>query len=252
MEAQGKRKKKKKPKEEEKDQRKRKRVATANRRERRRMKKTFDFRRPSLNVFSNAFPNPDRVSLKEYLIAEQLVRLQKRTDSEEWKQIGQLQEEFNEELQKKKPNLNKEKELRSKLNAFFKSVQQTLERQKNSNSQCWIQKQEQLVDQWKRMQKKEVISEEEEIREERVNCQGMEQKKLIIGFGAAKFPSHGIAREEIKSFLKKNTKVKVYNVNEFYTSKKCCVCGKVRRKRIKSELYFFVWCSLTQFLKKTK
>ena len=72
-------------------EKKRNRVATASRREKRKLKKeeknrpykekSWDFRKPSLNVDSNAFPSPKVATIREFLIAEQLVELQKKKDS---------------------------------------------------------------------------------------------------------------------------------------------------------------------------
>ena len=160
MEAQGKSKKKKKKKEEQPDllpQKRRNRVATARRREKRQMNKSFDFRRPSLNVMSNAFPNPADVSLKEFLVAEQIVRLQKRTETHDWKEIMALQDRYSKEQAKKKPNKNIEKELHLKLKAFLGVVESSLQ---TDNSSRWFVKEKQLVDQWKRIQKGVTVKEE--------------------------------------------------------------------------------------------
>ena len=195
--------------------------------------KSFESRKPSMNVDSDFFPCPNELTVREFLVAEQLVELQKKHGDLEWLKLREMQTNFEEAQKKKKSSKilqNMEQNIRVALKQFYQKLKATFQKQTNDSTGNGlnIEKQKGLLKQWV---KKEDVNQQTEAAE-MLNSKTRTEKKLVIGFGAAKFPSHGIPRESIKNFLR-SKKVTVYDINEYYTSKKCCVCGKVKEKKKK-------------------
>ena len=149
------------------------------------------------------------------------------------KKIKGMQQELETLQEKKRPTTEKEKAMRKELDKLYVQLEARYNMQMNNNNSQQLEMQKGLLKQWKAREMNPPI---EVMQMKEIDGK---KKKLVIGFGAAKFPSHGIPREEIKQFFRRK-KVIVYDINEYNTSKKCCVCGEVseprRRKKRKSKL----------------